>query len=214
MHSLPLEHCLLHRNAVRGLARLDGPIPLRGIGPAVARYQPGGTGEMSHYRFRVVVHAPGTGSPGPSSPALRVATALRQDATVVVVDEPLPDQAATRIHDEHQRMPFDAVIAADLKVVARLAEADSFRGRLWPLMTEMSPLELVTGVGSPELTAIAAAARFVLCPDELTRSLVDVNVGSGARRTVIIPTRGSVDRSGRRRAASGAGRSAAARAPV
>ena len=121
------------------------------------------------------------------SPALRVATALRQDATVVVVDEPLPDHAVTRIHDEHLRMPFDAVIAADLKVVARLAEADSFRGRLWPLITEVSPLELVTGVGSPELAAIAAAARFVLCPDELTRSLVDANAGSGARRTVVVP---------------------------
>jgi glycosyltransferase involved in cell wall biosynthesis len=143
---------------------------------------------MSPHRVRVLVHAPGPRTPQDlPSPALRIAAALRQDATVVVVDDPILDHAVTRITDEHLRMPFDAVIAADLQVVARLAEASSLRGRLWPLITEVSPLELVTGLGSPELAAIAAAARFILCPDEPTRSLVDANAGSGARRTVVVP---------------------------
>ena len=144
---------------------------------------------MSQHRFRVLVHAPGPrDAQAPPSPAVRVATALRKDAaSVVVIDEPLPHRAVSRIHDEHLRMPFDAVVAADLQVLARLTEAGSVRGLLWPLMTEVSPLELVTGLGSRVLNPIATDARFVLCPDELTRSLVDATTRAGAGRTVVVP---------------------------
>ena len=143
---------------------------------------------MSPGCFRVLVHAAVPKDPhAPRPPALHIATAFRSGAETVVVDEPISDRAASRIQDEHLRTPFDAIVAADLELLAQLAGVESIRGRLWPLITEVSPLRLLTGLSQPAIEHIAAAARFVLCPDELTRSLVDATAGGAARRTVVVP---------------------------
>ena len=145
---------------------------------------------MSGLRARLLIHTgAGLDPPEVRTTLRRTSTALlRAGIALVTVDDITGDEAVRRIEEEHTRAPFDAVLAADRAVLGGLAANASFAGRLWPLMLALpAQLQLVTGAGLDGFDGVATASKFILCPDELTRGMLDATVPQAAHRTVVVP---------------------------
>jgi glycosyltransferase involved in cell wall biosynthesis len=151
---------------------------------------------MSGVQARLLVHTgAGTDPPEVTTILRRTSDAFRRAGiTPHVVGEMASDEAVRWIEGEHARAPFDAVVAADRALLAALAANVSFTGRLWPLMLTLpAPLQLATGTGLDSFGLVATASKFILCPDELTRGMLDATVPGAAHRTVVVSLGDSAD---------------------
>ncbi len=141
---------------------------------------------MSRAGLTALVAGPG-GADGAAVPEL--AAALR-GAGVRVRDVPggEPGTVLAALVAEDARDRADVVVVAGLPLLAATAAApQALSGRVWAVPTGLpSRLELL-GAVPPALADVAPAARWVLCPDEETRSLLDAGVPASAKRTVVLP---------------------------
>ncbi len=104
-----------------------------------------------------------------------------------VLDAQTGDAAsvALRVEEENAATPFDVIVAAGIRVLSALSAGPDLVGKLWGLPALPDPLEFLAGGPSPMLDAITAASRWVLCPDEITRGLLDGTVTGAAQKTVV-----------------------------
>jgi glycosyltransferase involved in cell wall biosynthesis len=92
--------------------------------------------------------------------------------------------AAVSEHDAKERCDI-VVVGRDLMATA--AGAPFLAGRLWAVATDLpSEIELLAAV-PPAVADVAGVARWVICPTERIRGLVDAGVRAAARRTVVLP---------------------------
>lgn len=104
---------------------------------------------------------------------------------VAAAGEPVEVLAALVAEDIRERA--DVVVVAGLPLLAAVAVESSLAGRVWAVTGALPPpLELLRGV-PPAVAAVAAVARWVLCPDETTRGLVDFAVADAAKRSAVLP---------------------------
>jgi len=84
---------------------------------------------------------------------------------------------------------YDVVLVSDPVTACRLSASAHHASRLWLLSSAFPTVEdLLVGRLPAELAAAAAAARWVICPDETVRGALDRWVPDVARRTAVYPT--------------------------
>jgi glycosyltransferase involved in cell wall biosynthesis len=93
---------------------------------------------------------------------------------------------ALRVKQENASTHYHAIVAAGITLLGALCAQPDYAARVWALAVDFpTPLELLTGGPSPALIDIAAAARWIICPNEMTRGLLDVCIPKAAQKTVV-----------------------------
>jgi glycosyltransferase involved in cell wall biosynthesis len=81
----------------------------------------------------------------------------------------------------------DIIAVSGSELLAAATTVPELAGRLWAVAVGLpSDLELLAAV-PPAVVDAARLARWVVCPSERTRSLIDAGAGSAAKRTVVLP---------------------------
>jgi glycosyltransferase involved in cell wall biosynthesis len=126
---------------------------------------------------------------GPADPRLDALAAALGEAGVAVrrlTAASDPGAVVPELLAEDARERADVVVAGLLVVAAAAAER-ALAGRVWVVLDRLPPpLELLRAA-PPEVAAVAAAVRWVVCADETARGLVDFRVTDAAKRTVVLP---------------------------
>ena len=96
-----------------------------------------------------------------------------------------PADVALRAVQMNADTPYQVIVAAGIPTLAALCARPECAGRIWALVVDLPELALLTSGPDQALIEIAAAARWILCPDEVTRGLLDACVPEAARKTVV-----------------------------
>jgi glycosyltransferase involved in cell wall biosynthesis len=93
---------------------------------------------------------------------------------------------ALRLEQENASTPYHVIVAAGITLLGALCARPDYAGRIWALAVEFpTALDLLSGGPRPAVTDIAAAARWIICPNEITRGLLDACVPGAAYKTVV-----------------------------
>jgi glycosyltransferase involved in cell wall biosynthesis len=81
----------------------------------------------------------------------------------------------------------DLVVVGGTDLLAASSAEDRLAGRLWAVAARLpSDLELLAAI-PPAIADAAGRARWVVCPSERTRGLIDTGVPAAAKRSVVLP---------------------------
>lgn len=99
-----------------------------------------------------------------------------------------PEQAVgvlTRLDSEHR---FDLVVLRGRRVASAAAHTEGLAGRLWTCLSDLpDSVADLTSSAVAELTGIAAASRFLLCPSEELRGFLESAVPEACGRSLLLP---------------------------
>ncbi|WP_243742563.1 glycosyltransferase family 1 protein [Actinorugispora endophytica] len=99
-----------------------------------------------------------------------------------------PEQAVeliTRLDGERR---FDVVVLRGRRVAAVASHSETLAGRLWTCLADIpSGVADLTSSTVAELTDIALASRFLLCPSEELRGFLESAVPAACGRSVLLP---------------------------
>jgi glycosyltransferase involved in cell wall biosynthesis len=77
-------------------------------------------------------------------------------------------------------------MAAGITLLRALCARPDYAARVWALAVDFpTALDILSGGPSPALTDIAAAARWIICPNEVTRGLLDACIPGAAQKTAV-----------------------------
>jgi glycosyltransferase involved in cell wall biosynthesis len=87
-----------------------------------------------------------------------------------------------------QQQPFDLLVLRGRAVTAEVARSATFDGRLWAYLTDVpQSVPGLTPELAAELTAIASAARYLLCQTEDLRCFLEGSIPQACGKCVLLP---------------------------
>jgi glycosyltransferase involved in cell wall biosynthesis len=106
----------------------------------------------------------------------------------VVFDAQPGDAAAValRVEEENASTQYHIIVAAGTTLLSALCARPDYAARVWALAVDFpTALDLLSAGPSPALTNIVAAARWIICPNEMIRGLLDACLPGAAQKTVV-----------------------------
>jgi glycosyltransferase involved in cell wall biosynthesis len=100
---------------------------------------------------------------------------------------PWADETVASLAERGSGRRSDIVVVAGSDLLAAAAALPELAGRLWVAAVDLpADLELLAAV-PPAVVDAAEHARWVVCPSERVRGLVDAGLGTAVKRTVVLP---------------------------